>query len=150
MNLSPHFTLAEAMRSQTASRAEIDNTPPSDVIPALRNTASHILEPIRLHFGIPFSPSSWFRCLELNRLLKSKDTSQHIRGEAVDVELPGVPNRELARWVSSNLEFDQLILEFHKKSDPASGWVHISWVPDNRRTEVLTMGKGYVDIGLPE
>lgn len=130
MNLSPHFTLFEAMRSQIASRFNIDNTPPDDVIPKLRLVALNILEPIREHFGISFMPTSWYRNPTVNRMAGGAQSpvSQHTKGEAVDIELHGISNRDLGKWVEQNLKFDQLILEFWDGKNPSSGWVHVSYV----------------------
>lgn len=154
MHLSDHFTLEELCKSQTALRAGIDNTPSADtpegqaVITALTRVCERILEPIRVHFGVPFAPNSGYRCLELNRALKSKDSSQHVKGEAVDIEVPGIANFDLAEWIRDNREFDQLILEFYTPGEPASGWVHCSLIDDGNRGEVLTIGKQGTSIGL--
>ncbi len=149
MRLSPHFTLRELTRSQTAERCGIDNAPDSDQMINLRTIAQNILEPIRMTFDVPFSPSSGFRCQELNDRIGGSTTSQHCKGEAVDIELPGVSNLELAEWCREHLNFDQLILECWN-GRPDSGWVHISKCQDNR-LEVLTFqrGVGY-SVGLPE
>ena len=149
MNLSEHFTLREFTRSQTAERLGIDNAPDSDQMISLRTIAQNILEPIRIVFDVPFAPSSGFRCEELNDRIGGSRTSQHCKGEAVDIELPGVSNLELARWCQDNLNFDQLILECWD-GRPDSGWVHISKAEDNR-LEVLTYqrGVGY-SVGLPK
>lgn len=150
MRLSPHFTLRELTASQTAARKGIDNMPGEQALEHLRAVCEHILEPVRAHYGIPFSPSSGFRCLELNRAIGSHDGSQHVRGQAVDFEVPGVRNLDLARWIEANLRFDQLILEFYDLDDPTSGWVHCSWTDMVRRGEVLTIGAGGALRGLPE
>ena len=150
MKLSEHFTLAEAAKSQRAVRLGIDNRPPETLHAALRLVAVKILEPVRAHFGIPFSPSSWYRCQSLNDAVGSKPTSQHMKGEAVDLELPGVPNIVLARWIAENLEFDQLILEFWRDDDPTAGWVHVSYRAANNRGEILTIGDGVRRHGLPD
>ena len=150
MNLSEHFTLAESAKSQTAIRLGIDNRPPEALHGALRLVAVKLLEPIRAHFGIPFSPSSWYRSPSLNEAIGGAKKSQHMKGEAADLELPGVPNIELARWISDSLEFDQLILEFWRDDDPSAGWVHASYRAANNRGEVLTIGKGARRHGLPD
>lgn len=151
MNLSPNFTLAEATKSATAIRLGIDNSAPEEIIPALQMTAGMILEPVRVHFETPFSPSSWYRSPALNHALGSSDTSQHIKGEAVDFEVPGIPNLKLARWIADNLSFDQAILEHWSPDDPAAGWVHCSHAFDgNNRGELLTyFGKGRYENGFP-
>lgn len=144
MRLSKHFTLAELTKSQTAERLGIANNPDNRVLSNLKALTRHILEPVRLHYGIPFRPSSGYRCPILNRALKSKSTSQHIQGEAVDFELPGVANRDLADWIKDNLIFDQLILEFHNPDVADSGWVHCSYRAGNNRGECLIFdGKSY-------
>ncbi len=149
LKLSDHFSLAEAGKSQTAVRLGIDNRPPEHLYGALKQVASKILEPVRSHFGIPFTPSSWYRGQELNAAIGGAKKSQHMRGEAVDIELPGIPNVDLARWIEANLEFDQLILEFWRDDDPRAGWVHVSFSERHNRQEVLTIGGGIKTHGLP-
>jgi len=139
MQLTTNFTLYELVKSQTAVRLGIHNIPGEEEARSLRLVAEHILQPVRDHFGIPFAPTSGFRCRELNRALKSKDTSQHIKGQAVDLEIPSVSNLELASWIRDTLKFDQLILEFYTAGEEASGWVHCSYVDKNRRMAVLNM-----------
>ena len=149
MNISRHFTLREACRSMTADRCGIDNTAPPEVAKNLILVAENILEPIRHYFDIPFSPSSWYRCLELNKAIGRKPTSQHVKGQAVDIEVPSLSNLKLAQWINHNLDFDQLILEFYNEDDPMAGWVHVSYVsPEDNRREVLTIGKTTL-VGLP-
>ena len=113
MSLSDHFSLMELTKSQTAERLGIDNTPDDVAIGNLASMCDSILEPIRAHYGVPFSPSSAYRSEELNKAIGGSvnPTSAHVRGLAVDIELPGVSNPDLARWVQNNLVFDQLILE---------------------------------------
>jgi hypothetical protein len=148
MNLSPNFTLEELTKSQVALRHEIDNTPGDAEIANLGLVAENILQPVRDHFGVPFAPSSGFRCLELNRLLNSRDTSQHITGQAVDIEVPGVSNFDLAVWVRDNLQYDQVILECYTAGDPSSGWVHCSYVGEANRTVALTFSDRRFSEGL--
>lgn len=138
MNLSKNFTLTELTRSALAMRHGIDNTPrlTSEMVD-LEQLVQNILQPVRDHFGVPFSPSSGYRCPKVNRLAGSSDKSQHLKAQAVDFEIPGVPNRDLAEWIKANLEFDQLILEFHNEDDPASGWVHCSFNAGHNRKECL-------------
>lgn len=150
MNISPHFTLAEAIKSQTALRKGIDNKPDDAALTALKLVAEHILEPCRNHFARPFSPSSWYRGPELNRAIGSSDRSQHVKGQAVDFEIPGISNIELARHIADNLDFDQLILEFWVDGNPTAGWVHCSYVgPDRNRRDVLTYDGQHYSPGFP-
>jgi len=143
MQLSEHFSLAELTKSDTAARLGINNEPRALVIEKLALVCENILEPVRNHYGVPFSPSSGFRCLALNREIGSSDKSQHVEGEAVDFEVPGVGNKETALWVRDNCDFDQLILEFYKEGKPHSGWVHCSYRSEqkNRHSAVAFDGK---------
>lgn len=148
MMLSPNFSLNELTKSQLAARHGIDNTPPPPAVENLTRLARNILQPVRDHYGRPFSPSSGYRSVRLNRLLGSSDDSQHVKGEAADFEVPGIDNLALARWIAANLEFDQLILE-HYDGTPWSGWVHCSYRAGRNRREVLTIGPRGVARGLP-
>ena len=130
MKLSKHFSLSELTKSDTAIRKGIDNTPNDQEVENLILLCNEILEPVREHYGIPFAPNSGFRCLDLNRAIGSSDKSKHVSGNAVDFEIPGLDNKEVALWVMANCDFDQLILEFYKEGEPSSGWVHCSYDVD--------------------
>jgi len=133
MKLSDHFSLWELTKSQTAIRNGISCTPDEESIKNLKEVCAKILEPVRMHYGRPFTPSSGYRCLSLNQLLGSSDRSQHITGQAVDFEVPGISNMDVAQWIINKLAYDQLILEFYKEADPHSGWVHCSYVGTRNR-----------------
>lgn len=150
VQLSEHFTLYELTKSQTAIRRRIDNRAPKHVIPRLRRLALGVLEPVRAQYGAPFSPASGYRCPALNLAVGSHPSSQHIRGEAVDFEVPGVSNRDLAGWIAGELIFDQLILEFYQPGEPASGWVHCSLCARNNRGRILWLNHDGVHAGLPD
>ena len=137
MQVSPHFTLVELTRSQTALRRCIANQPNPSHLLALCALAKHVLEPIRAYFG-PFSPTSCYRSAVLNRAIGGARHSQHMLGEAADIKLPSVSNRELADWVAAHLDFDQLILEFYRPDDPYHGWVHVSFRQEHCRGEILS------------
>lgn len=150
IKLSKNFWLSELVKSSTADRLGIDNWPTDPVIiERLRLVAEKILQPCRDHFGQAFSPNSGYRCPALNRAVGSKPTSQHMKGEAVDFEISGVPNYELAKFIEENLSFDQLILEFYVPGNPSSGWVHCSFVDeDSNRKQSLTINRSGVELGL--
>jgi hypothetical protein len=135
MNLSTNFSLAELTKSQTALRKGINNTPDHSAIDNMEKLCTAILQPVRDHFGIPFTPSSGYRSPELCIAVGSTIKSQHAKGQAADFEVPGVSNMELAEWIRDNLEFDQLILECYTGGN--TGWVHCSYVHETRK-EVLT------------
>ena len=138
MRLSRNFTLSELTRSQTATRRGIDNTPGEEEIKNLERVCSEILQPVREHFGVAFSPSSGFRSVALCEAIGSSSKSQHAKGEAVDFEIPGQDNKFVAEWIRDNLNFDQLILEYYTPEDPTSGWIHCS-VKEYRKATVWSV-----------
>ena len=142
MNLTKNFSLLELTKSQTAERKGIDNTPSTQHQENLKSLCEIVLQPIRDHFEQVVSVSSGYRSPELCTAIGSKITSQHARGEAADFEIFGVSNKELADYINENLEYDQLILEYWKESDPNSGWVHCSYSEGNNRNQYL---KAYKD-----
>ena len=145
--LSKHFSFDEMTKSQTAERLRIYNKPGDHELASLKELCEKILEPVREHYGIPFSPSSGFRCLELNKAIGSSDKSQHVKGEAVDFEIPGRPNTDVARWVMDNLDYDQLILEFFKEDQPRSGWIHCSYAGNGNRNSARRFdGRNWEDL----
>ena len=142
MELTKNFNLVELTKSQTAERKGIDNTPSPEHQENLKSLCTHVLQPIRDHFSQVVSVSSGYRSPELCTAIGSKITSQHAKGEACDFEIFGVSNKELADYINENLEYDQLILEYWKESDPNSGWVHCSYSEGNNRKQYL---KAYKD-----
>ena len=132
MNLSPHFTLQEFTLSAEAARKGIVNDPPMELLPTLKRTALG-METVRIRLGgMPIVVSSAYRCLDLNRALGSKDTSQHLKGQAVDFICPrfGSPANIVAALKDSDVNYDQLILEFARSG---GGWVHVSFADSARR-----------------
>lgn len=138
MKLSPNFSLMEFTKSQTGERMGIDNTPPPHAIASLKMLCVNVLEPIRRHYGRPVVINSGYRGPELNKEVRGKPTSQHCKGEAADIEIPGVANGDLAQWIAENIQYDQLILECYRKGIPDSGWVHVSYKPKGNRHQKLT------------
>lgn len=141
MNLTKNFTLAEMTKSETALRLGIDNEPDEQQLSALKALAENVLQPVRDHFGKGVKVNSALRTLPVNRAIGSGDNSDHVRGQAADIEIPGVANAELAEWIKDNLEFRQLILEFYTPGIPDSGWVHVSYVAEDNKKQVLTATK---------
>ena len=141
MNLTKNFTLAEMTKSETALRHGMDNTPGENEIGNLKLLCEKVLQPVRDHFGKGVKVNSGFRHPDVNAKVGGSRTSDHTRGQASDIEIPGVPNAELAEWIKDNLEFRQLILEFYTPGIPDSGWVHVSYVAEDNKKEVLTATK---------
>ena len=137
MKLSDNFSLNELTKSQTAERKGIDNTPGPNHQENLKSLCEMILQPVRDHFGQVVSVSSGYRSPELCVAIGSSTQSQHAKGEAADFEIFSVSNKELADWINENLDYDQLILEYWKESDPNSGWVHCSYTDGSNRKQYL-------------
>ena len=140
MKLTANITLDELTKSQTAERKGINNNPSPEQIENLKALAINVLQPIRSQFNKPLIISSGFRCAELCIEIGSSVNSQHTAHDeaaAADFEIPGVDNRELARWIRDNLEVDQGILEFYKDGEPTSGWIHCSYSRNNNRQQWL-------------
>ena len=135
MKLSKYFSLREMVFSNIAKDNGIDNTPTPEILETLKHTASE-LDKVRELLGKPVNLSSGYRCLKVNRRLGSKDSSQHLKGEAVDFkcELFGNPKKVFEAIKASNIQFDQLILEFNS-------WVHISFVKEGGRRESLIIDR---------
>ena len=137
MQLSKHFSLSEFEKSSTATRLGIKNKAGSGEIKNLTDLCYAVLEPVRAKFDKPVFITSGYRSEQLCEAIGSKKTSQHTRGEAVDFEIMGISNLQLALWIQNNCDFDQLILEFYTPGEPNSGWIHCSYTPDLPRKQFL-------------
>ena len=140
VRLSENFTLTEYTKSQTAERKGIDNTPGEVHLERAKALFENVVQPVRDNFGVTII-NSGYRGPDLNYAIGGSNTSQHCKGEAVDIECPGTANYEVAKWIEDNLDFDQLILEFYKPGIPDSGWVHVSYKEEGNRKSVLTAMK---------
>lgn len=141
MNLTTNFSLAEMVKSETALRHDMDNTPGEAEIENLKRLAEKVLQPVRDHYGKGVKVNSGYRHPEVNAKVGGSKTSDHCKGQAADIEIPGVPNADLAKWISENLEYTQLILEFYTPGIPDSGWVHVSYNPADLKKQNLTATK---------
>jgi len=141
MQLTNNFSLAEMVKSETALRHDMDNTPGEAEIENLKRLAEKVLQPVRDHYGKGVKGNSGYRHPEVNAKVGGSKTSDHCKGQAADIEIPGVPNADLAKWVAENLDFTQVILEFYTQGIPDSGWVHVSYDPANLKKQTLTAVK---------
>lgn len=135
---SEHFTWGEVIGSSTADRLGIDNTPPDHLLPVLQQTAQR-MDRVRRLLGQQVIVTSWYRSLDLNRAIGSRDTSAHVRGQAVDFRCPGYGSVrqvfDFLRPLMIDLEVDQLIIEFPSSPRP---WIHIGW-SDSPRFQSLVI-----------
>jgi hypothetical protein len=141
MNLTKNFTLSEMTKSETALRHDMDNTPGDAEVANMQLLAARVLQPVRDHFTRGVKVNSGFRHPDVNAAVGGSRTSDHTRGMAADIEIPGVANADLAQWIADNLQYTQLILEFYTPGVPDSGWVHVSYDPTNLKKQNLTATK---------
>lgn len=141
-NISPNVSYIDSVRSRTAIRLGIENTPNDTQLTAMKTVALKCYEPIVAHyrFKIPFA--SFFRCPELNEKIGGSENSQHTKGEAMDLDADGtsITNRQLYDWIKDNLDFDQLIFE-HPDDKGNAAWVHVSYREGNNRKQCLIAKK---------
>ena len=138
MQLTENFSLAELVKSETALRIGLDNTPGDAEIENLRILCENILQPLRTAYGRGIKVNSGFRHPNVNAAVGGSRTSDHCRGQAADIEIPGVANYDLAKYISENFWYTQVILEFYTPGVPDSGWVHVSYNPADLKCQTLT------------
>ena len=141
MKLSPNFSLAEMIKSDTALRLDMENEPDDDHIDNMIALCENVLQKVRDHYGKGVKVNSGFRHPDVNAKVGGSKTSDHCKGMAADIEIPGIANADLAEWIVENCEFRQVILEFYTPGVPDSGWVHVSYNPDDNKKQVLTAMK---------
>jgi len=124
MQLTKNFTLEELTRSSKAKALMIDNSPNAEQLANLKALAENILQPLRDGLGFPIKITSGLRVPALNKAVKGSRTSQHIYGEAADINVSG-KNKVIFDWIVENLDFDQIIWEFGTDAEP--NWVHVSY-----------------------
>lgn len=143
MKLSENLYLKEVIKSNTATRKGIDNSPTEEHLNNLRLIAIRIFQPIREHFDFPIGISSGYRSKALNKAIGGSKSSQHCFGEALDIDADifgGVTNAEIFHFIKHNLDYDQMIWEFGNDNEP--DWVHVSFKSDGKnRKEVLRATK---------
>jgi zinc D-Ala-D-Ala carboxypeptidase len=125
MQLTKNFTLEELTRSSKAKALRIDNSPNPEQLANLKALAENILQPLRYSLGFPINITSGLRVPALNAAVRGSKTSQHTKGEAVDIKVSG-KNKVIFDWIVNNLDYDQIISEFPNESGEPS-WVHVSY-----------------------
>jgi zinc D-Ala-D-Ala carboxypeptidase len=127
-NISKHVSYKEGVRSNTALRLGIENVPNDEQLKNMGVVASEVFEPLREWVGGPIKINSFFRCYKLNKAISGSKTSQHMSGQAMDIDdtFGWKTNTEMFNYVKDNLDFDQMIWEFGDDDNP--DWVHVSFV----------------------
>lgn len=123
------------MHSNTATRRNIDNNPNAEQLAAMKLVTAKVFQPVREWYGKPIRVNSFFRSPELNTRIGGSKTSQHCKGEAIDIDTSN-DNKKLYDYIRDNLEYDQLIWEFGNESNP--DWIHVSFSKNgNRKRQLL-------------
>lgn len=129
--MGKYFNINELVKSDTATKKKIDNTPTQEIKDNLNQLIDKILDPLRESYGKPIIVSSGYRCEALNKAVGGAKTSQHKAGQAADIHTKSntrESNKELFNLIRTlKLPYDQLINEYNYK------WVHVSYSPKNRR-----------------
>ena len=131
-----YFTLSEFVDSMVARRYGIDNTPSAGVIANIEALVSCVLDPAREAYGAPVRINSGYRCSRLNAAVGGSARSQHLRGEAADLNTGSLKGKKRLYELLRNLPHDQLIWE--RGNDKGPAWVHVSYKRngDNRGEEL--------------
>ena len=132
--ISKHITIDEATISPTALRLGINNEPTPEVLEAMKALSENCFEPLREWYGKPIKVNSFYRCPDLNKAVGGSKTSQHVKGEAMDITAGSkAENKKLFDWLKANVIFDQLINEYDYS------WVHVSFKKGNNRNQTLAI-----------
>lgn len=138
--ISLNITLAEATKSANAVKRGLSNVPDEDVVGRMKHVAGAVFERVRYEVcgNKPLAVTSFYRSPAVNRLAGGSASSQHCRGEAMDLDadIYGYgTNRAIFDYIRDNLPFDQLIWEFGNDGQP--DWVHVSACVQGNRGQVL-------------
>ena len=136
--ISKHVSYKEGTYSATATRKDLDNTPNNEQLENMRIVAEKLFEPLRRWVGGPIKINSFFRGLPLNTAIGGSKKSQHMKGQAIDIDdtFGHATNAQMYNFIKENLNFDQMIWEFGTDENP--NWVHISYVsPEENRNRCL-------------
>lgn len=134
--ISEHITYEEATKSLTAIRLGISNTPDEHTLINMKIVADKCFEPLRRNYGHPIKVNSFYRCESLNKAVGGSATSQHCKGQAIDMDAGSKEeNKKIYDWCKANLIFDQILWEFGDDIGP--DWVHISFNAGNNRNQAL-------------
>lgn len=135
-NISKHISYIEATHSPTAVKLGINNNPNEEQLKAMKLVAEKCFEPLRTWYNKPIKINSFYRSDLLNRAVKGSLTSQHKKGEAIDIDAGSKEeNKKLFDYIKNHLEFDQLLWEYGNSKGP--DWVHVSYNKNKNRKQVL-------------
>lgn len=126
-----NFKISELIKSDTAIKNNINNMPDINSLDNLLDLIFYCLQPIRDKIKKPMIITSGFRSIEVNKLTGGTNNSQHLKGQAADFIINGMPPTQIIEKIKTcNIDFDQLINEYDK-------WVHVSYNKNNNRKQIL-------------
>ena len=136
--LSKHFTLGMLSSQAAVSKYKVGaqgGLTYGEIVFNLAAVALNICEPF-LSLYPKMLITSGFRTT-----VSSNPTSQHLKGQAADFQVRGIPKDglfDVAKKLANNLNYDQLLLEY-KNTGTGNPWIHISFKVDSQRRQVLTL-----------
>jgi hypothetical protein len=143
IEISKYVSYNEVVRSNTALRKNIDNSPNAEQLERIIILCKKVFDPLRKWVGGPVKINSVFRSKKLNTAIGGSRSSQHmaLKGAAVDIDdvYKHKTNKEMFYYIKENLEFDQLIAEFPKDGEPR--WIHVSYNEGFNRKKILIAAK---------
>jgi len=146
LQLSPNFKLRDLSSSAVVTKNQIVHNQHGNteqvIIDNLSVIANSVLEPIKKQYP-NMIVTSGFRI--------GSGTSQHERGQAVDMQFSGAAKSDyldIATWIRENVPHDQLILEY-KNTGSGLPWIHLSCKDSGNRDQISTFWnhRRYGDIG---
>jgi hypothetical protein len=162
ISLSKNLLYKEAVFSPTALRRGIDNNPPDNKLPAMKNLSVNLFQPLRDHFGVPIHVNSFYRSPELNKAIGGSSKSDHMildnMTAAIDIDdvysrRHGIYNADLFYHIATYMKFYKLIWEFNESIGVNNNprWIHISYslnqeLNDKKIIMKTLDGKNYIKI----
>tara|TARA_R110000764_G_scaffold43738_1_gene98394 strand:- start:68 stop:514 length:447 start_codon:yes stop_codon:yes gene_type:complete len=135
--ISKHISYKEGINSNYAKEHKIENKPNDEQLENMQLIAEKVFEPLREWVGGPIKVNSFFRSEKLNTGIKGSLTSQHLKGQAIDLTTMGLKtNLEIFNYIKDNLDFDQVIWEYGRKNPV---WIHVSYKAKNNRKQALVI-----------
>lgn len=128
-----YFSIEELCKSETADKLGIKNVPCESEKINLVSLVDNVLDPLREKYGKPIKVNSGYRCLKLNKAVGSKQGSQHVKGEAVDITAGSKSENVKLFEILRLMDFDQLI------NEKDFSWIHVSYKKCPNRKQILAL-----------
>ena len=136
MYITKNFTKEEMVASATAKRLKIDNTPDKDSEAKLYILCLEVLQPLRDALGKPIKVSSGYRCLALNKAVGGVPSSQHLKGEAADLNNGSISENKKLFNLAQKMIKEGKITVGQLIDEKGYQWIHIS-LPDKKHNNQI-------------